>query len=116
MLLEKESSCSTFRLKWRIKICFSSRKKSKQILAFEIAKKDLRKELYLLKNKAYNLWNFSTFAAILKILHPQCIAIVVRTPPRVVHTTGRVTYTNDRVVGTTDRVVRTTDRVNIYNR
>ena len=34
----------------------------------------------MLKNKAYNLRNFSTFAAILKILHPQCIAIVVRTP------------------------------------
>ena len=25
--------------------------------------------------------NFSTFAAILKILNPQCIAMVVRTPP-----------------------------------
>ena len=44
-------------------------------------KNDLRKELYPLKNKAYNLRNFSTFAAILKILNPQCIAIVVRTPP-----------------------------------
>ena len=70
-----------FRLKWRILICFSSQKKSKQILAYEIEKNDLRKELYLLKNKAYNLRNFSTFAAILKILNPQCIAIVVRTPP-----------------------------------
>ena len=60
---------------------FSSQKKSKQILAYEIAKNDFRKELYLLKNKAYNLRNFSTFAAILKILYPQCIAIVVRTPP-----------------------------------
>ena len=40
-----------------------------------------RKELYILKNKAYNLRNFSTFAAMLKILNPQCIAIVVRTPP-----------------------------------
>ena len=37
--------------------------------------------MYLLKNKAYNLRNFSTFAAILKILNPQCIAVVVRTPP-----------------------------------
>ena len=61
--------------------CFSSQKKSKQILAYEIEKNDLRKEIHLLKNKAYNLRNFSTFAAILKILHPQCIAIVVRTPP-----------------------------------
>ena len=34
-----------------------------------------------MKNKAYNLRNFSTFAAILKILNPQCIAVVVRTPP-----------------------------------
>ena len=41
----------------------------------------LRKELCLSKYKAYNLGNFSTFAAILKILHPQCIAIPVRTPP-----------------------------------
>ena len=64
-----------------IKICFSSQNKSKQILACEIEKNDLRKGLYLLKNKAYNLLNFSTFAAILKVLHPQCIAIVVRTPP-----------------------------------
>ena len=55
--------------------------KSKQILAYEIEKNDLRRELYLLKNKAYNLRNFSTFAAILKILNPQCIAVVVRTPP-----------------------------------
>ena len=55
--------------------------KSKQILAYEIEKNDLRKELYLLKNKAYNLRNFLTFVAILKILNPQCIAIVVRTPP-----------------------------------
>ena len=70
---------SRFRLKWRIKICLSPQKKSKQILAYEIAKNDIRKELYLLKNKAYNLRNFSTFAAILEILHPQCIAIVVRT-------------------------------------
>ena len=70
-----------FRLKWRILICFSSQKKSKQILANEIKKHDLRKELHLLKSKAYNLRNFSTFAAILKILNPQCIAIVVRTPP-----------------------------------
>ena len=62
-------------------ICFSLQKKSKQILACEIEKNDLRKELYLLKNKAYNLRNFSTFAAILKILNPQCIAIIVRTPP-----------------------------------
>ena len=59
---------------------FLHRKKSKQILAYEIENNDLRKELYLLKNKAYNLRNFSTFAAILKILNPQCIAIVVRTP------------------------------------
>ena len=29
--------------------------------------------------------NFSTFAAILKILHPQCIAIVERTPPENTH-------------------------------
>ena len=65
-----------FRLKWKIKICFSSQKKSKQILSYEIEKNDLRKELYLLKNKAYNLRNFSAFASILKILHPQCIAIV----------------------------------------
>ena len=41
----------------------------------------LRKEPCLLKYKAYNLGNFSTFAAILKILHPQCIAIPVRTLP-----------------------------------
>ena len=61
-------------------MCFSSQKKSKQILAYEIEKNDVRKELYLLKNKAYNLRNFSTFAAILKILNPQCIAMVVRTP------------------------------------
>ena len=51
------------------------------MLAYEIEKNDLRKELYLSKNKAYNLRNFSTFAAILKICHPQCIEIVVRTPP-----------------------------------
>ena len=51
------------------------------MLAYESEKNDLRKELYLLKNKAYNLRNFSTFAAMLKILNPQCIAIVVRTPP-----------------------------------
>ena len=70
-----------FRLKWKIKICFSSQKKSKQILSYEIEKNDLRKELYLLQNKAYNLRNFSAFARILKILHPQCIAIVVCTPP-----------------------------------
>ena len=70
-----------FRLKWKIKICCSSQKESKQILSYEIEKNDLRKELYLLKNKAYNLRNFSTFAVILKILHPQCIVIVVRTPP-----------------------------------
>ena len=36
------------------------------MLAYEIEKNDLRKELYLLKNKAYKLRNFSTFAAILK--------------------------------------------------
>ena len=41
----------------------------------------LRKELCLSKYKAYNLGNFWTFAAILKILHPQCIAITVHTPP-----------------------------------
>ena len=41
----------------------------------------LRKELCLSKYKAYNLGNFSTFADILKILHPQCIKIPVRTPP-----------------------------------
>ena len=64
-----------------LKFVFLHRKKSKQILAYEIEKNDLRKEIHLLKNKAYNLRNFSTFAAILKILHPQCIAIVVRTPP-----------------------------------
>ena len=59
--------------------CFSSQKKSKQILVYEIENNDLRKELYLLKNKAHDLRNFSTFAAILKILNPQYIAIVVRT-------------------------------------
>ena len=47
------------------KYFFSSQKKSKQILAYEIEKNDLRKEIYLLKNKAYNLRNFSTFTAIL---------------------------------------------------
>ena len=70
-----------FRLKWKIKICCSLQKESKQILSYEIEKNDLRKELYLLKNKAYNLRNFSAFASILKILHPQCIAIVVCSPP-----------------------------------
>ena len=40
-----------------------------------------RKELCLSKYKACNLGNFSTFAAILKIPHPQCVAISVRTPP-----------------------------------
>ena len=45
---------------------FSSQKKSNQVLAYEIDKKDLRKELYLLKDKAYNPRNFLTFAAILK--------------------------------------------------
>ena len=30
-----------------------------------------------MKNKAYNLQNFSSFAAMLKILHPQCIALGV---------------------------------------
>ena len=35
----------------------------------------------LSKYKAYNLGNFSTFAATLKILHPQCIAISVCTLP-----------------------------------
>ena len=47
-----------FRLKWRILICFSSQKKSKQILANEIKKHDLRKELHLLKSKAYNRAKF----------------------------------------------------------
>ena len=57
-----------------------SKVQAKQILAYEIEKNDLRKELYLLKIKADNLRNFSTFAAILKIFNPQCIAIVVPTP------------------------------------
>ena len=47
----------------------------------ELRKNVLRKELCLPKNKAHNLGNFSTFAAILKIIHPQYIAIPVRTPP-----------------------------------
>ena len=33
------------------------------------------------KNKACILQDFSTFAAIFKILHPQCIAIPVRASP-----------------------------------
>ena len=81
MPLQEDLRAPRFRVKRRILICFSSHKKSKQILAYEIEKNDLRKELFLLKNKAYNLRNFSTFAAILKILNPQCIAIVARTPP-----------------------------------
>ena len=32
-------------------------------------------------NEACNLRNFPSFAAILKILHPQCVAIPVCTPP-----------------------------------
>ena len=51
------------------------------MLVYGIRKNDLRKELYLLENEVYNLRTFSTFAAILKILHAQCIAIVVHTPP-----------------------------------
>ena len=34
-----------------------------------------------IEKKAYSLGHFSNFAAILKILHPQCIAIPVHTPP-----------------------------------
>ena len=81
MLLQEESSGTTFWIEMTNIDLFFFTEKSKQILAYEIEKNDLRKELYLLKNKAYNLRNFSTFAAILKILNPQCIAIVVRTPP-----------------------------------
>ena len=44
--------------------------------------KTFSEESCVSKNKAHNLGNFSTFAAIiLKIQHPQCIAITVRTPP-----------------------------------
>ena len=35
----------------------------------------------LLQEESSGLRNLSTFAAIFKILNPQCIAIVVRTPP-----------------------------------
>ena len=83
MLLQEESSGSTFYIEMKNIDLFFFTEKSKQILACEIEKNYLRKELYLLKNKAYNLRNFSTFVAILKILNPQCIAVVVRTPPGV---------------------------------
>ena len=60
---------------------FSSQKKPKsKVYVYVIVDNFLRKELCLTKYKAYNLGNFSTFAAILKILHAQCIEYPVHTP------------------------------------
>ena len=65
--------------------------KSKQILAYEIEQNDLRKELYLLKNKAYNLRNFSTFAAILKFsIHNASQSLCAHHPGRIFVDRSRV--------------------------
>ena len=65
-------------------LIFFLHRKSLNKYVYVILDNFLRKELCLSKYKAHNLGNVSTFAAILKILLPQCIAIPVRTPPRAI--------------------------------